>query len=1155
MPIVDINGTAVEFPDDMPPEALNAAVAAAARQMSASASPPAAPQQFSDPGEAAIHADAARMRAGTLRQSDPNPGVPAGPLQYGAETVVQVGRGARRGVANLVGLPVDLATFLLSSASSVLPESIRPNFDSRRSVGGSAWLDRALGGFGAVPEPPAPRDAPQRIAGRVGEELGALVPVVGGAGAAARAGATGTENIISRMFVQPFRANPNRYVRDQVETGIAAGVGAGAVNEATRAAGAEQGGTVQQIGDIAGSLAGGAAYAAGRATGAGARNLYRVARDGSEAFTSPEAEEAAAHGIARMFGTPGDGDFEAVASGIERGARPGQAIPGYAETLADRTQNPTVAANAYGRSSGRNAPAYRERAASNAEAIDQAMQGAAPEGNSGALIEAVVAERTARIAGATAEADRLSAEADRLAAMLFPQMSPQERGQIVRGALADALDTFTAPQRQDAETVTAELARVLDGLRPSEAGRTPELRGSTLRSELASAEGTAQSRVAALYDEAGVGPQPVDSTRVAGALDGVTNNLPLAERDLVPRQIIDNVAAPGRQQAAAQAALDPEADELRKLLEGMGDVPSSVARQATAVPRYAGGGQEAPPMTLAELTALRTRLLAHARALRADPRAESGGANAARVTEQYINAVEDLIQESVDPGTAARLAEARAAARARADSFGRQGDPVADVLATREGGQPRVPDQNVPGRFVNSNADAPLGRLLEEADTPAVRQAIEDELLSRLGRDPTPEAAGAVLQEYGSALARFPGLRDRIQQAVATGQRVTDADAALASRQTEFASGSSLVADATRTRPDGIPVVPDEAIPRRAVSPTGNRDLDAILSRANTPEVRGALRDEVLSRARVDRNPADSVEAFIREYAEPLKRFPGLADELRTAAGARRDADAAAQAAEQTTRDLTTPGRSAIGTVGSFGPDEGKRAIAAIIQSRNPGAATDELMQAIGRDPEAVNGARRAFWEYLEAKSRRSGETTPTPRGTQPWMPERLYQILNDRSVAGVAERLYRDNPEHLERIKTIAEAMRNTSVDTRGRAANSSGTGQSVLQSLTPEALQSRIYAAQSGRISYTFLATAVVSVLYRKAMRTANTAAIERITDEALLNPDFAAALLRKYNPETMRALRNATTAASLNRVSNAIDLLDQSDRDPVERAVSER
>jgi hypothetical protein len=101
------------------------------------------------------------------------------------------------------------------------------------------------------------------------------------------------------------------------------------------------------------------------------------------------------------------------------------------------------------------------------------------------------------------------------------------------------------------------------------------------------------------------------------------------------------------------------------------------------------------PIDLKEATDLKSELLRLRQAALADPRAEKGGRNAARVLDQYLDATEGFINRNLSPEQQGALTTARGTAREEKDAFGRQGDPVAQILARGEGGVPRVRDENV----------------------------------------------------------------------------------------------------------------------------------------------------------------------------------------------------------------------------------------------------------------------------------------------------------------------------------------------------------------------------------------------------------------------------------------------------------------------------
>lgn len=119
-----------------------------------------------------------------------------------------------------------------------------------------------------------------------------------------------------------------------------------------------------------------------------------------------------------------------------------------------------------------------------------------------------------------------------------------------------------------------------------------------------------------------------------------------------------------------------------------------------------------------------------------------------------------------------------------------------------------------------------------------------------------------------------------------------------------------------------------------------------------------------------------------------------------------------------------------------------------------------ELLNVAGNGREAVEGARRTFWDSLEGQGRSKGETTASIDGVQPWMPRRVARFPEDPRNRAVAERLYRDDPEHRRHIEKITDALQTVDTRLRARATGSSGTAQGVGRVLSPKTLQSRLYA-----------------------------------------------------------------------------------------------
>lgn len=550
------------------------------------------------------------------------------------------------------------------------------------------------------------------------------------------------------------------------------------------------------------------------------------------------------------------------------------------------------------------------------------------------------------------------------------------------GALSSELDLERARRLSNADIRTEmavdEAETLVRPLRPLD---TPAERGNTVRGELETARTTARDATAEAYEAAGINDNPLRPTTLAEALDSVTASLPHADRVDTPQGLIDAIA----------------------------NIPP---------------GTE---LTLREATALKTRLLG----LQEKAAAEPGGRNAVRVLGQYVDAVEGVIQQHITPDQQAALGNARTLRRAEGDAFERKGDPVADILSTRPGGQPRMRDENV--ARLSTRPDA-LDRILTEADTPATRQAIRNQLLSN-----------------------------------------------------------------------------------------------------------------------ADTASAEGVARFVQEYGEQLQRFPGLADELGRAQTAR-GAQATAQQAQDSliaqlgSADGTIPGRGTVAKYLQYGDENAQKAMRGVMSSKDPARAADELLSFVNDDPKAVEGARKVFWDIMQKQTRSDGGTTKTISGAQPYLPAALKRFTDDAAVGAVAERLYRDNPEHWANIKKVAEAIQGVDVRNSAKAPNTSGTPQGLAGGYLPtaETIASRIFAVERGVVSPAFAGLNVIGIMARKATKNSQVAAVNMAVDKALLDPEWAAQLLKENNPANRAALARSAKGWMAGQATTLLDLLEPEDQD---------
>ena len=305
-------------------------------------------------------------------------------------------------------------------------------------------------------------------------------------------------------------------------------------------------------------------------------------------------------------------------------------------------------------------------------------------------------------------------------------------------------------------------------------------------------------------------------------------------------------------------------------------------------------------------------------------------------------------------------------------------------------------------------------------------------------------------------------------------------------------------------------------------------------------DVRAALADEIKAGAQPFLGKPDQLESYLKQYGKVFEQFPDLKAELGSAAALRRSADEAATTKAATEARLGAPGKpgsSAVAKYLQYGDERAVDAMSGVVNAKDPKAAIDELMTFAGNDPQTVEGARSAFWKLMERDAKSSGSSTRTATGDQPWRPASLYNFLTDPKRAAVAERLYADNPEHLQNLKNIAQELRGVDLRTSAKAPNSSGTPQGLQGSAimpSTETLASRSFAIQRGQVGLAYTAVSLASVMAKRAQMIGRGKEFQNLLDKALLNPDVASFLMREYNPADAAAM--ARTAKSFLGVRSA-------------------
>lgn len=546
---------------------------------------------------------------------------------------------------------------------------------------------------------------------------------------------------------------------------------------------------------------------------------------------------------------------------------------------------------------------------------------------------------------------------------------------------------------------------------------------------------------------------------------------------------------------------------------------------------------------------------------------EGRGANIRTALENASEGARAILDQAWRP---INRSGARVDMASLADDFTRVGDnlsvaetrrfqpPEAGIPRELSGERPVVPPQvDATGQPVTETITQPINEVtgLRGALTDAAREA-------RTNNRPNE---ARIIDQHVEALDTY------LDNAV-TPELRADYDAARAATvdyNDRFTRPQTAVAQ-TLDRQQGQYRQPDSAVAGKFVQADEGRinDFQALMRETGHDErTVSAVRDQILADVRDRRllKRPDQLVEYLGRYNTVLSdpRFNATRGQLDNAAGLRRSLDDATGAEAGLARELGTPtNEKGTGTVGRYlqhGPERAQEALQTIIKAKSPGAAaaTDELLGFVNHEPKAVAGLQKSFWDLMESRSRSNGETTRTGGrdGVQPWLPNKLQNFLDDPAHAAVAERLWRDSPEHIGNVRRIAEEIQHVDTRTRSKASNTSGTAQGMSNILSPETLQSRFYAYKRGQTSLGFMLTALGSVAARRAVRSAQGEAIEKLLDKALLDPDLAASLLKEHNPANRAALSRTAKAYLGNEASTLTDILDGEPEDKTKSAIMKK
>ena len=384
----------------------------------------------------------------------------------GMDLASSAGSGMAKGLAAVLGAPVDLIN-ASPMLANLLPGEQGATPISDYPVGGAEMIGDlfnlpadAIGQPGLDYEP---QGMPGRFAQRIGEEAGAVAPIIGwGSRLAAGTRALDEMSAAERWLAAPMRAAPNNAMRQEAAFATASGAGAQTANEVFT-----PGGEGTMGSDLAGSLAGtfgymGAGGLAGmlRNLAAGATNNPRWMDDiaGQAVVDQIIDNSSMMHGQAEPFVLRGREprlDTAPLAAQMRTPADVERLVPGYTADIGTRAQDPklqTFVQDANARSAGAGNTA-RTR---NTEAVNRTVGGLAPQGDPAQFRLALQQGVDEQIASLFTEEQLAQAAADEARGLVLPQMAgPSARGADIR---AGAQDAYTGALDE-----VGELYRAIEG--------------------------------------------------------------------------------------------------------------------------------------------------------------------------------------------------------------------------------------------------------------------------------------------------------------------------------------------------------------------------------------------------------------------------------------------------------------------------------------------------------------------------------------------------------------------------------------------------------------------------------------------------------------------------------------------------------------------
>ncbi len=569
---------------------------------------------------------------------------------------------------------------------------------------------------------------------------------------------------------------------------------------------------------------------------------------------------------------------------------------------------------------------------------------------------------------------------------------------------------------------------------------------------------------------------------------GVDSIAPEGFGDDATRKVLDDVDAQARQEFEAF-----KAEELRKARERV--AAEAAAEQAAAAEAAAAQSAATPPVT----------------------RETASRAAADRVTgnapESIINRfreVRNRLYGEVDQDVPVPTERATTTARGIVDEAGRAGAPPKEISRIARTAQDVDPDA------------AENAALLREVFGDEVPDEVSQITFGQAKDDLTVlgDAARAAERE-----GRFGDARKirMVQDAVRADMEAAEGASEALARANKFEREEY----APRFREGAASDVRRGKLPENEylakVTSDPNEADRFIKTAGDDPEAMKAARDYMLGD--LTRNGADKLTApkltdWLKRNEEVLGRFPKVREEVETI----RKQMASGEAGRDAARARLKEAERAVGKVEAMVPptrdaaiktytneETAAESVASILRGQNSRENVSKIVNMTSGNKEALDGVKRGFVEFFKrqtdgARSDQSGGSLMRPKAASDFL----------KDYGDHMRIIFRDSPGHVERLEGIVADIKRVDelASTAPIAKLAKGIERITIGGMPLPSVFSRIFAAESGRTSYRFVASEGLARAVTAFREKVGGKAINALLDEALLDPQLAKALAATYN-----------------------------------------